>query len=420
VTAAGHAAILVVCDRLTKMAHFIPTTTTATALETARLLFDHVWCKHGISLDMVSDRDKLFTSNVFKHLCELWPMTQSMSTSFHPQTDGQTERTNRKLEEILRNYIDPDMTNWDELLAPAEFAFNNARSSSTGYTPFYLNYGRHPRVPGAVALLHRGDRFQGSVPSVENFVGHMDTLLKRAKDLIYAAQQRQKFYADHKYSVAEFAVGDKVLLSTKNLSLKDLGARKLLPKYIGPFPILAKIGKVAYKLKLPERFRAHPVFHVSLLKRWKPAAMEAPPPWEHFIPSEASEQPADIEVITAHRDRTHGSLRHKEYFVRFAQAAGHDAEWVPESRVSPALVREYWLHRVPAASTEHSADGSAMGPPSTVPLRRSLRLLGVAPQENSPGASSIAPAAHTGQEGPSRGQSLREVLGFLGLIIATS
>ena len=203
------------------MSHFITTTIKSDALDTAKLFFNNVWCRHGLSLEIVSDRDPRFTSDVWKRLCELWPMAQKLSTGFHPQTDGQTERTNRKLEEILRNYVDPEMVNWDEYLAPAEFAFNNAVSESTGHSPFYLNYGKHPRVPAAVIHLQGGDRYSGSTPSVENFVGQMDELRKRAKDLIYAAQQRQKFYADKHRKEAEFAVGDKVLLHTKNLKLKD-------------------------------------------------------------------------------------------------------------------------------------------------------------------------------------------------------
>ena len=206
-TKSGHDAILVVVDRLTKMAHFLPTTTKCSALDTADLIYSHVWCRHGLSLDIVSDRDTRFTSALWKRLCELWPLARSMSTTAHPQSDGQTERTNRTLEQMLRIYVSPDMDDWDQCLAPAEFAYNNAKSVSTGYSPFYLNYGRHPRVPAAV--MQRGSAYS-RVPSAENFAERMTSLLADAKSRIGAAQQRQKFYADQGRSEATFEIGRRV------------------------------------------------------------------------------------------------------------------------------------------------------------------------------------------------------------------
>jgi len=218
---------MVVVDRLTKMAHFIPLKGTATSQDVAYLFYTHVWCKHGVSLNIVSDRDSKFTSHTWERLCELWPMSRSMSTAFHPQTDGQTERTNRTLQQMLRMYVSPSMLNWDQLLAPAEFAYNNARSVSTGFTPFYLNYGRDPRVPAALIKRQRGDA--GEIPSIENFVASMDDLLAEAKRSLLAAQHRQKFYSDPKNPQKEpaFAVGDQVLLSTANIRFRGVGARNV-------------------------------------------------------------------------------------------------------------------------------------------------------------------------------------------------
>jgi hypothetical protein len=170
------------------MAHFIPTIKDVNALEVAQLFFDEIWCRHGLSLDIVSDRDTKFTSAVWQRLCKLWPMAQSMSTGFHPQTDGQTERTNRTLEQILRCYVSPTMDNWDTLLKPAEFAFNNAPSASTGYSPFFLNNMRHPRIPTAFIKTQRGDNLNSSVPTVEEFVEQAELHIARAKAAIHSAQ----------------------------------------------------------------------------------------------------------------------------------------------------------------------------------------------------------------------------------------
>ena len=371
--------IMVVIDRLTKMAHFIPTRMDATALEVADLFYKNVWCKHGLSLDIVSDRDSKFTSKVWTHLCEMWPMAKKMSTGFHPQTDGQTERMNRTMQQMLRNYVSPDQSDWDELLAPCEFAYNNAPSASTGFTPFFLNYGRHPRTPASLILKRRGDGM-GEVPTVENFVELMDDCRKRAREALSAAQERQKFYADTNRSHVEFLVGQKVLLSTQNLKLRDSGARKLLPRYIGPFDIKTKIGEVAYRLALPPKMRIHPVFHVSLLREYKEGGSYQPPPWA-LIESDGS---TEVERILAHRDSVRATSTVREYLVLWAGASSDDATWIPATRVPPSLLHEYWLKRIP---TTNSISGSASGrPPLPAALRRSRRLSGLDTDDSEPDA----------------------------------
>jgi hypothetical protein len=408
-TASGHNSILVVVDRLTKMAHFIPTRTEATAIETAKLFYERVWCVHGVSLDLVSDRDKLFTSAVWRRLCELWPMTQSMSTGFHPQTDGQTERVNRKLEEILRNYVTPDMSNWDELLAPVEFAYNNARSSSTGYSPFFLNYGRQPRVPASAIVLERGNGYKAEVPTVENFVGHMEKLLSRAKECILAAQQRQKFYADRGRTPVQFKQGDRVLLATKNLRLKTEGVRKLLPKYLGPLEVVATYAPrpdapvTACRLGMPPELKVHPVFHVSLLHHYRDGGTVQPPPWQHIAP----DLHAEVEKVLAHRENLRGSTIQHEYLVQWQGSSATEAEWVPESRMTRVLTAEYWRSRAARA-----ADDPDQEPPTVVSLRRSLRLRGEDPDSDIPAPASAQQGARA--DGDS---SVRDVVAQLGLII---
>ena len=372
-------AIMVVIGRLTKMAHFIPTRTDVTALEVADLFYKHVWCRHGLSLDIVSDRDPKFTSKVWKHLCEMWPMAKLMSTGFHPQTDGQTERMNRTLQQMLRNYVSPDQTDWDELLAPAEFAYNNAPSASTGFTPFFLNYGRHPRTPASLIFRRRGDG--GEVPSVENFVELMDDCRKRARDALSAAQERQKFYADTNRSPKEFKVGQKVLLSTQNLKLRDAGARKLLPRYIGPFEIKGRVGELAYRLALPPKMRVHPVFHVSLLREFQEGGSYKPPPWS-LIESDGT---TEVERILAHRDSVRKTSTVREYLVLWAGASADDASWIPGTRVPPSLLHEYWRDRAPSPT---DTSGSAQGPPLPAALRRSRRLLGLDTDDSDPPAPS--------------------------------
>jgi hypothetical protein len=216
----------------------------------------------------VSDRDPRFTSNFWKALTKRLGTTLNMSTSHHPQTDGQTERANRTVEDMLRANVSPLQSDWDEHLVAAEFAYNNSLQASTGYTPFYLNYGRHPHTPMSLAIQYSAPRATDTNPAANDFVGRFHDHLSRAKDALHRAQERQRKYADQRRRHAEFSVGDQVLLSTQYLTLRvgEGSTPKLNPRYNGPFSITKVLSPVAYQLKLPTSMKCHNVFHISLLK----------------------------------------------------------------------------------------------------------------------------------------------------------
>jgi transposase InsO family protein len=142
----GHNAILVCVDRLTKMAHFCPTTTNVSAEESAKLYVKHVFKLHGLPSDIVTDQGSQFISNFTTKLLKLCAIHSNKSTAYHPQSDGQTERVNQTLEQYLRIFCDYQQDNWYELLPLAEFTYNNAKHSSTQISPFFANYGYHPRA----------------------------------------------------------------------------------------------------------------------------------------------------------------------------------------------------------------------------------------------------------------------------------
>ena len=144
----GWDAILVCIDRLTKRAHFAPTKTTASAPETANIFFETVVKQHGLPKTIVTDRDSKFTSLFWKTLFKRFGTKLAMSTAYHPQTDGQTERMNRILQDMLRHFVNYQQNDWDQYLSLAEVAYNNAEQQSTGMSPFYLDTGRHPSFPG--------------------------------------------------------------------------------------------------------------------------------------------------------------------------------------------------------------------------------------------------------------------------------
>jgi len=148
---AGKDAILVVCDRLSKMTHFVATTEGTSAKELARLFRDNVWKLHGLPESVVSDRGPQFAVELTKELNRMLGIETRLSTAFYPQTDGQMEQMNQKLEQYLRFFVDHRQKDWPEWLASAEFAVNNKSHLATKVSPFMVNYGRELRMGGVVA-----------------------------------------------------------------------------------------------------------------------------------------------------------------------------------------------------------------------------------------------------------------------------
>src|SRR4051794_19521962 len=139
-------AIRVVVDRLTKMVHFIPYRKSISGEETAKLFLDNMYRYHGLPDDIISDRGSQFISRFWRSLFEILKVDIKLSSAFHPQTDGQTERVNQVLEQYLRCTINYQQDDWTLYLPLAEFAYNNSIHASTQQTPFYANYGYHPKL----------------------------------------------------------------------------------------------------------------------------------------------------------------------------------------------------------------------------------------------------------------------------------
>ena len=263
-TRGGYDTIFVVVDRLTKQAHFFPMKTTDTALNVARLFVREIFRLHGMPKSIVSDRDSKFTSNFWKATFESIGTQLRMSTAFHPQTDGETERVNRVLEDMLRMYVNENQTNWNEYFPLVEFAHNSSYHTSIQMTPFQAMYGYN--CPSPVNFNNPNNKVEISREMLEK----MDKELARIRDHIREAQKRHKTYYDKKHRHVEYTIGDMVFLKVvpekSNLVLgKD---KRLSPRFAGPFKILKRVGSLAYKLELSSHVRVHPVFHVSLLKKY--------------------------------------------------------------------------------------------------------------------------------------------------------
>ncbi len=344
----GYDSICVFVDRLTKMVHLAPTTKTITAEGTAFLLFDKVVKLHGEPETLITDRQSVFAGAFLPHYARLLGTQTRLTTAFHPQTDGQTERMNRVLEDMLRAFVSPMMDDWDELLPACEFAINNSYNSTVHNTPFFLNYGRHPRTP----MWHEhGNVPSDKVPAAKALAKRIDKALKQAKQCMDAAQQRQKAYYDsHKVDVT-YHENDQVMLDTRNLR-RGPGS-KLMPKWIGPFLVERMIGPAAVRLNLPSDMRIHPTFHVSLIKKYVPDPEKPAPTTVIPVGMDIDGTPIwSVDHIVTHREikRRVGrkySRRYRtlyEYKVRWANCSESADTWQKPSDFSDhgASILAYW------------------------------------------------------------------------------
>jgi len=209
--AQGYDAILVVCDRFSKMAHFIATTKKTLAEGLAKLFRDQVWRLHGLPESIISDRRVQFAAGMMKELNNLLGIQTKLSMAYHPQMDGQTERINQELEQYLRVFIDHRQEQWPDWLGTAEFTYNNKIHIATKNSLFKVNYGQDLRIG------FEGRR-KGKYEAAGKFVEKMRKIQEETKAALGKAQEEMKKFANRKQGKEEeYRVGDLVLLSTKDL-----------------------------------------------------------------------------------------------------------------------------------------------------------------------------------------------------------
>ena len=266
-TQRGHNTIWVIVDRMTKSAHFIATNNNYSLERYARLYVDEIVRLHGAPVSIVSDRDPRFTSRFWPKLQDAMGTKLRFSTAFHPQTDGQSERTIQTLEDMLRACVMEFKGSWDNYLSLIEFAYNNSYQSSIGMAPYEALYGRKCRTP--VCWDEVGERRLIGLEIVQDTTEKVNMI----RELLKIANDRKKSYADNRRRDLQFEIGDQVFLKISPWKgvLRFGKQGKLSPRYIGPYEIVSKVGPVAYKLKLPpELSRIHDTFHVSMLRKYIP------------------------------------------------------------------------------------------------------------------------------------------------------
>jgi hypothetical protein len=341
----GNDAIVVFVDKLTKMVHYAATTTTVTAPQLASLFLDRVFRLHGLPDSILSDRDPRFTAHFWKSFWKQLGTTLTMSTAYHPQTDGQTERANRTLEEMLRAYVNHHQSDWDKHLSVLEFAANNALQASTGYTPFYLNYGQEVAQPLDHALQQLRPT---NNPDADQRIRRLKEDLQRARSNIESAQKRQAKYVDKGRRDVQLSVGDQVLLSTRHLQLKgdDRRSPKFAQKYIGPFAIRRVINANAYELELPPQLQLlHATFNIERLKPYRDGQQAFPDrPPQNPRPPPVAQLPDgsdvyEVDYILAKQ----GSGRRCRYLVKWKGFGQWESTWEPTGNLTDAKqkIREY-------------------------------------------------------------------------------
>ena len=328
--------ILVIVDMLTKAVTLIPVKSTWGATKIADKVFSHVICRYGVPRKFISDRGSVFASKLWKRIFERIGTKIALSSAYHPQTDGLTERMNRTTEGILRTHVNHWRNDWDEFLPMTEFAINQAENASTGFSPFELLYGQKPNK-----LIDLVDKDE-TVPAADQFFKRMQIAIKVAREAIIEAQKKQKEYADKKRRDHDFKIGDMVMLSTANLNLSEPGSRKLIPKFVGPFKITHAISRDTFKLDLQGKYQIHNAFHANLLKPYFkndaktfPGRVTDPPP-----PVMINEQPEyEVDKIIGKRKRRNQT----QYLVQWKGYRKEENSWEPLDNLknARAKIKEY-------------------------------------------------------------------------------
>ncbi|KAI2652428.1 Transposon Tf2-8 polyprotein [Labeo rohita] len=315
--------ILVIVDCFSKFCRLIPLKKLPTALETAEHLFNHVF-----------------------------RVTVGLSSGYHPQTNGQTERKIQEVGRFLRTFCHGHQNSWSQFLGWAEYAQNSLRQPSTGLTSFQCVLGFQPPL-----FLCNGE--PSDVPALDYWFRESERVWDAAHHYLQRAVNRSKAITDRRRIPGPtFTPGQKVWLSTRDIRLR-LPSKKLSPRFIGPFTILEQVNPVTYKLQLPPQYRIHPTFHVSLLKSChEPLLPSTEPGQEEEIPPPlVLEEGSIYSVKEILQSRRRGGRL--EYLVDWEGYGPEERSWVPRDDIlDPTLILEFH-----AAHPEYPAPRGRGRPP---------------------------------------------------------
>ncbi|QRW15631.1 Retrotransposable element Tf2 protein [Rhizoctonia solani] len=298
----GFNAILTVIDRFSKMVHFIPTQSTASAIDIANLFITYIWKLHGLPKSTVSDRGPTFNAKFICHLYKRLDIKPTYSTAYHPQTDGQTERIQQEAKIFIHFHRQ---------------------------IPFPKCYGYNPRFTV-------GQKSDESVPNAEEHAEFLEKGYDEVKAALSISQERMKHFYDQRHrEEEEIQVGNKVWLNHQNIST-NRPSIKLSHKKLGPYLVIEKIGSHAYKLQLPHTMRIHPVFHINLLTKFHPDPHGRDPPQPAPIITEEGEEEYKVEKILDSKWKGRGKTKKLWYLVKWKGYDEGSNLWEPIDNVGNA------------------------------------------------------------------------------------
>ena len=326
-------AILTIVDQgCSRAAIFLPCNTNVTSPQIAQLYLDHIYKWFGLPEKIISDRDPRFTLHFGAALTKKLNIQQNLSTAFHPQTDGLSERKNQWVEQYLRiiTLLHPeDWTNW---ISIATIVHNNRRNATTRLSPNQIMLGYKP-------ILTPETKIETTNQTAED---RIKTMLQRRQEAIQALNDIAQ---NPKGILVRFQKGDQVWLEATNLRL-PFQASKLNPKRYGPFKVQKVLSLVAYQLELPNTWQIHNTFHSSLLSPYHETTIHGPnfsrPPPDLID----GEEEQEIEHVLAHRYS--GKKKQLQYLIKWKGFPESENKWVSLLHMhAPDLIRQYHRRNPP-------------------------------------------------------------------------
>jgi hypothetical protein len=343
----GKDTILTMTDLLGAEVRLAPVHSAATAAEIAVVLFDEWYCENGLMRQIITDRDTLFTSELWTALHKLTGVKLKMSTAYHPQTDGASERTNKTLNQAIRYHVDNNQKGWLSKLPRIRFAIMNTVNASTGFSPFHLKTGRSPRL--IPPLIPAPASSTTAEVDAREIIARLELDVKEAQDNLLAAKIRQAYHAnEHRAPEIVYKDGDLVMLSTenrrRNYKRKDKKrVAKFMPRSDGPYTVVKAFPeKSEYTLRLPNNPQTFPGFHSSLLKPFVPNDPILFPDREFTRPgavvTEDGTEENMIDKIVDARRRGRG----KQYLVRWVGYDRDHDEWLSGKMLEDTEALDIW------------------------------------------------------------------------------
>jgi hypothetical protein len=348
--------LVTMTDRMNADIHLVPCKDNISAEHFATLFFNHWYCKNGLPKEIVSDCDKIFLSKFWRALHKLTGIKLKMSTAYHPETDGASERTNKTINQSLRYYVDRNHKGWVRALPRVRFHIMNTVNASTGFSPFQLHLGRSPRMlpplvttETATTLGAEEERLGTEEERATSLLSQLKYDVMEAQDNLLAAKATQATQVNKNRAPAlTFQTGDKVLLAMKHrrreyMQKGDKRVAKFMPRYDGPYVITdAHPETSTYTLDLPNSPNIFPTFHISQLRPYCTNDMDLFLSREHPRPGPVVTENGQLENLIDKIIDERKIGRGKRYLVRWVGFGEEDDEWLPCRDLEDCEALDVW------------------------------------------------------------------------------